>query len=144
MAVDTFPDTATDPTAETIAKTMAFFAGMPDHADLIRVFTSRYGQPMLGGTRAVFDLQDGTVAKVAVSDEGMMANAREAAHTDSFIPLAPCRIDWDPDLEVSYLIMDRVDPVYTIAYKDLPPWASWVDCAQVGRLPDGTLVAYDL
>jgi hypothetical protein len=41
--------------------------------------------------------------------------------------------------------MDRVTPVIgAFSDKSMPWWVSFVDCGQVGHLPNGELVAYDL
>jgi hypothetical protein len=60
------------------------------------------------------------------------------------IPVAPCRFE-DINEELSVLVMDRVTPVIgAFSDKSMPWWVSFVDCGQVGHLPNGELVAYDL
>lgn len=107
-------------------------------------YRRRYGPPIgRGRNRAVFADGDDWVIKVPVNEDGMLDNARESAHADPGIPLAPCElIDDHPD-GVPVLRMRRVREVF-IPHAEQPFWMGFVDCGQVGYLPDGTLVAYDL
>lgn len=94
-------------------------------------------------TRKVYDRGDGYVVKVALNDEGLIANMREANWDSDYIPLAPCHFDWPDPCRDAVLIMEKIArfPDYG---EQLPEWTMSVDCAQVGYLADGTLVAYDL
>lgn len=86
------------------------------------------------------------VVKVPTTEEGLLGNSMEfATYSDpEGIPVAPCR--WlKVNDDVTALVMDRVTPVRNaFSDKSMPWWVGMVDCGQVGHLPDGTLVAYDL
>jgi len=112
--------------------------------NLLTAATARFGDAMVGRTRAVFDLGDGRMMKVPFNDEGLLANWQEHRvyrETDPFIPVAPC--EWDEVYGVRVLLMEKVTPTLE-SYKNLPDWAGSVDGAQVGYTTDGRLVAYDL
>jgi hypothetical protein len=110
---------------------------------MLRRYAARYGSPMVGQTRAVFDIGDGWVVKLPLNWDGICANSHEADWTSIDIPLAPCHIVWNDD-DQPVLRMQRVTEALHIDRADLPRWTDWVDCAQVGYLPDGKLVAFDL
>lgn len=94
-------------------------------------------------TRAVYDRGDGYVVKVALNDEGFIANAAEANWDSDYTPLAPCWFEW-PDADGdAVLVMEKVVR-FPSRGEQLPDWTMSVDCAQVGYLTDGRLVAYDL
>lgn len=110
----------------------------------IQKFTSLYGTPSIGRTRAVFDTNDGFVIKVPYVDEGFYANHAEVVTSDTedaYIPIAECRHDEKEG--VSVLIMEKVS-IARVDYKNMPDWVYSVDCGQVGYTKDGRLVAYDL
>lgn len=85
------------------------------------------------------------VYKVPTSDEGAIANWREARlweHNasrpdDVYVRIAECYM-----LADGALMMRRVEPCFD-SYDEMPDWVGAVDCAQVGYV-DGELVAYDL
>ncbi|CAA9364783.1 MAG: hypothetical protein AVDCRST_MAG68-5076 [uncultured Gemmatimonadetes bacterium] len=107
-------------------------------AELVLIAESR--------TRAVYDRGDGYVVKVALNHEGFIANSREANWTSTEVPLAPCWFEWPADGGDAVLVMEKIVRfVESIdEYNALPRWTGFVDCAQVGYLADGRLVAYDL
>lgn len=110
----------------------------------IQKFTSLYGTPSIGRTRAVFDTNDGFVIKVPYADEGFYANHAEVVTSDTenaYIPIAKCRHDEKEG--VSVLVMEKVS-IARADYKNMPDWVYSVDCGQVGYTKDGRLVAYDL
>lgn len=110
----------------------------------IQKFTSLYGTPSIGRTRAVFDTQDGFVIKVPYVDEGFYANHSEVVTSntdDAYIPIAKC--EHDEKEGVSVLVMEKV-AIARADYKNMPDWVYSVDCGQVGYTKDGRLVAYDL
>jgi hypothetical protein len=117
-------------------------AGYPDYAALIVSYAARYGEPILGRTRAIFDRGDGYVVKIPRDEEGNLANWFEAHYDDPDVPLARCALEMDGDNAV--LVMEWVEPVRGPARAELPAWTDWVDCRQVGRTADGRLVAFDL
>lgn len=96
-------------------------------------------------TRTVLMYPD-KVVKIPTSDEGLLGNSMEYAtfNDPEGIPVAPCRFEVVND-ELHVLIMDRVEPI-SGAFNDesMPWWVGFVDCGQVGHLPNGELVAYDL
>lgn len=98
-------------------------------------------------TRAVFDRGDGYVVKVPLTEEGFLANSREAHWTSTEVPVAPCHLEV-ASTGVYVLVMEEVVrfPLYDDdgLIDDLPDWTGYVDCQQVGWLVDGRLVAYDL
>lgn len=106
-------------------------------------YAAQYGAPMVGSTRAVFDTGDGWVIKIPLNWDGICANSREADWTNVHIPLAPCHIAWKGD-DQPVLRMQRVMVIPDAEQRVLPSWVAEVDCAQVGYLPDGRLVAFDL
>jgi hypothetical protein len=91
-----------------------------------------------GRTRTVYDRGDGYVVKVAINDEGWIANLRESRWASDYIPVAPCHLD-----DEGHLVMEKIVR-FPGPDEELPFWAGYVDCAQVGYLADGRLVAYDL
>lgn len=109
-----------------------------------------YGDPedvLVSRTRTVLMYQD-FVVKVATNGLGALANGYELAasqETDPFIPVAPTR-RVDTETVGRVIVMDRVAPVGPSVLREAgcPDWVGYVDCAQVGYLPDGRLVAYDL
>lgn len=110
----------------------------------IATFAYLYGTPDIGRTRAVFDTQDGNVIKIPYTDEGFMANHREVTTSnteDPYIPIAKCQHEEKDGVAV--LVMEKVTPTKA-NYNEMPDWVMSVDCGQVGYLPDGRLVAYDL
>lgn len=93
-----------------------------------------------GTTRFVFK-RGNYYVKVAFTDAGDHSNFRESKywHQDRWrreIKIAPCRL-----LSNGALLMVKVEMVDDIY--DRCPWASYVDCGQVG-LYKGQFVAYDL
>lgn len=138
-----------------ILEQMREFEGIPYHGETLKLidnYTRKYGEPMIGRTRAVFDRGDGYMLKVPLNGEGMMANSSEIMTyeaNDSFIPVAECRIETDYSGSsdgIGVMVMEKVDiePVQNMSYNDLPDWVGYVDCAQVGYDKKGRLVAYDL
>lgn len=116
---------------------------VPGAVELLARLGARLGIPQLGSTRACFMVDDRWVLKVPLTAAGEIANFREATHpSSSFIPLAACRLH-DSCLGPALLWMERVTPVRS-GTGNLPAWAGFVDCAQVGHTADGALVAYDL
>ena len=88
------------------------------------------------------------VVKIPTTDEGWLGNSMEFSTFqrggDDEIPVAPCRFE-DINEELTVLVMERVTPVIgAFSDKSMPWWVSFVDCGQVGHLPNGELVAYDL
>lgn len=113
-------------------------------AALIHKYSSLYGTPDTGRTRAVFDMGDGTVVKIPFNDEGAMANGYEHKAfraEDPYIPVAKNHYEIHDDVEI--LRMERVR-IATVNYKTMPDWVMSVDGAQVGYNSKGELVAYDL
>lgn len=137
---------------EYIKGQMQEFAGDEyyDHTlNQIKLFTKRYGQPMVGRTRAVFDRGDGYVIKVPMNGEGYAANNTEVIHAsmdDPWIPVAECWHEEDYSITpkgVPTLVMEKVEHC-RLDYKELPDWVMSVDGGQVGYNKKGELVAYDL
>ena len=105
---------------------------------------SRYGPPIgRGRHRVVFADGDDWVIKVPCTEDGMLDNVREARHDDPGIPLASCELLDDHPDGVPLLRMRRIREV-VLPHSQQPEWVGFVDCGQVGYLPDGTLVAFDL
>lgn len=106
---------------------------------------AKYGTPKIGRTRAVFEMGDGRVLKIAINDEGFYSNyleLRESEAEDAYVPMAKTeRLDID-DYN-SAVIAEQVTPVAP-DYKTMPEWVYSVDGGQVGYTSDGRLVAYDL
>ena len=105
-----------------------------------------HGQPKIGTNRIVFCAEE-NVIKVPYSQEGVLANGREAGWKNAGIPLAEAELfQLDPDDGVWLLRMERIDPLTGTARNeaDLPDWVGFVDCGQVGYNRAGELVAYDL
>jgi hypothetical protein len=94
-------------------------------------------------TRKVYDRGDGHVVKIPLNDEGFIANATEANWDSDYIPLAPCHFEWPTTGGDAILVMEKVVR-FPARGEQLPDWTMSVDCAQVGYLADGRLVAYDL
>lgn len=110
---------------------------------LIKDFLKEYEYLGYGGTRAVFDMGDGNVLKVAYNHDGIEANRREATWERTDIPVAECssyKDEYDSGLCV---IMEKVSIPHTWDI-DVPDWVGYVDCGQVGFNKNGELVAYDL
>ena len=107
-----------------------------------------YGTPddvLVARTRTVLMYSD-KVVKIPTTDEGWLGNSIEykTYQDPEGIPVAPCRFEAVND-DVHVLVMDRVVPVHdAFSDKSMPWWVSCVDCGQVGHLPSGELVAYDL
>lgn len=128
----------------------------PAYSAALKLYWARYGEPMKGSTRAVFATGTGHVIKVPYSYEGQEANLAEAAHWAAGVgvPLAPTEllgVDQLPSEVVSAsagsdLVIVRATEVQIVPEGyEVPPWAHRLkDGPQVGWLPDGTLVAYDL
>ena len=125
-------------------------AGLGKYPRTIRDVAESFGrgvpeEVIAARTRTVLVYSD-VVVKVPTTEEGMLGNSMEWStfNDPEGIPVAPCR--WhDVDEHMSVLVMDRVTPVVG-AFSDatMPWWVSYVDCGQVGHLPNGELVAYDL
>lgn len=112
---------------------------------VIEQFWGLYGTPEVGRTRAVFDRGDGTVAKVAINDEGYAANSfevRASAEPEKYLPVAKSEF-LDVDDYCSVVIAERVEIVIA-RRSELPDWTDFIDGAQVGYNSAGELVAYDL
>lgn len=96
-------------------------------------------------TRTVLMYPD-VVVKIPTTDEGWLGNSMEyrTFQDPEGIPVAPCR--WhEVSEDLVVLVMERVTPVVgAFNDKSMPWWVSYVDCGQVGHLPNGKLVAYDL
>ena len=114
--------------------------GVPE---LLKALGCCLGQPQLGSTRACFTVGEKWVLKVPLTWQGESANFLEADHVNPDIPLAQCRLHESSHGPV-LLWMRRVKPVTYSPQRRLPAWTNFVDCAQVGYMPDGRLVAYDL
>lgn len=106
-------------------------------------YATKYGKPIYGGSRAVYR-DGGVVHKLPLTDRGMFANGTEALHPDDdYIPLATCHLHVEEPEGIPVLTMQAVKEHHA-PYNQLPDWAGWVDCGQVGFTENGTLVAYDL
>lgn len=134
---------------------MQEFEGDPYHGQIrkqIDHYTKKYGQPLLGRTRAVFDRGDSYMVKVPMNGEDLMANQSEIMTyeaKDPYIPVAECRMETDYSVVpegMPVLVMEKVDieSASKLRYKDMPDWVGSVDCGQVGYDRKGRLVAYDL
>ncbi|MGX1811459.1 hypothetical protein ACWIGI_37530 [Nocardia sp. NPDC055321] len=102
----------------------------------------RFGVPLVGRTRAVFRPSDGYVIKVAHTEEGLEANALEATVSQApnpAVPVTPTEL-----LDDGSARAQEVQVLVVTDYRTVPSWVGSVDCAQVGYLADGRLVAYDL
>lgn len=111
---------------------------------LIKQLTHEHGTPLIGRTRAVFDMGNGYMMKVPFNDEGEYANGNEvraSAADDPAIPIAECFYNKVGDVDV--IMMEKVDRI-TVDYSRMPDWVGYVDCGQVGLNRQGKLVAYDL
>ena len=95
-----------------------------------------------GGTRKVYRRGD-IVIKIPINSSGIYDNEREASaykyyknhETPDGFYLAPCRL-----LSNGCLMMKRVELIDN--YEELPSWADYIDCQQVGRY-HARYVAYD-
>ena len=102
----------------------------------------KLGPPRSGGRNRVVFFSKHAVLKLPRNDAGMFDNSREArmyraAHHP--YPLAACRLLHLHDIPVLMMTKLQLDaPV-----KDLPSWADYVDCGQVGRTLKGGFLAYD-
>lgn len=133
---------------------MQEFEGDPYHAitlKQINFYRKKYGEPMVGRTRAVFDRGDGYVVKVPINGEGFAANSREVLTSeveDPYTPVADCYHDtvYDASSEgVSVLVMEKLSfEGVPNSYSNLPDWVMSVDGGQVGYNKKGELVAFDL
>ncbi|MEU7631758.1 hypothetical protein AB0C34_17470 [Nocardia sp. NPDC049220] len=115
---------------------------LDEHIDILDSHYHRFGVPLVGRTRAVFRTGDGYVIKVAHTWEGLAANALEAAVSqavDPVVPMAPTELLKDGSVRA-----EEVTVLTVWDYRTVPTWIRSVDCAQVGYLADGRLVAYDL
>lgn len=129
--------------------TRASRAGLGKYPKVVREVADKlgYGAPeevIPARTRTVLMYPD-KVVKIPTSDEGLLGNSMEyrTFNDPEGIPVAPCRFEVIND--TSELVMDRVEPVIgAFKDKDMPWWVGFVDCGQVGHLPNGELVAYDL
>jgi len=99
-------------------------------------------------TRVVF-LEDDSVVKIPITEEGMLdcgrekqASDRYKANPDDYIPIADTELVEKGD--VFYTRMEKVRLLERVDYKNLPFWVSMVDSGQVGYTKDNVLVAYDL
>jgi hypothetical protein len=133
---------------------MQEFEGDPYHAitlKQINFYRKKYGEPMVGRTRAVFDRGDGYVVKVPINGEGFAANSREVLTSeveDPYTPVADCYHDtvYEASSEgVSILVMEKLSfEGVPRGYNNLPDWVMSVDGGQVGYNKKGELVAFDL
>jgi hypothetical protein len=113
----------------------------------LATLTEKYGQPLLGSRRAVYDLGDGWMLKVPYTWDGVTANYTEGSwggENAEFMPLAECTVDDRNRHGLPLLRMRKVNPDHGIPSRELPEWVGWVDCQQVGVDDSGRLVAYDL
>ena len=141
-------------TMDYIKDQMLEFEGDPYHAltlKQINLFRKKYGEPLVGRTRAVFDRGDGYVVKVPINGEGFAANSREVITSeaeDPYTPVAECYHDtvYDASSEgISVLVMEKLSfEGVPRGYNNLPDWVMSVDGGQVGYNKKGELVAYDL
>lgn len=99
-------------------------------------------------TRVVF-MENDTVVKVPITEEGMLDCGREKQasdryenNPDDYIPIA--HVEGIEDGDIFYTRMEKVKPLERVDYKNLPFWVGMVDCGQVGYTKDNVLVAYDL
>lgn len=129
------------------------------YLDLLEPLTKIYDVPLVSRTRVVFRTGDGHVIKVPITNEGEMANINEfnySQNENSYIPVTPTeqyRDSFIPD-DLFVIIAQEVTPAHISSTSanyiddgeacDFPDWVRGVDCQQVGYLPDGRLVAYDL
>jgi hypothetical protein len=135
------------PLSENLAgKFLAFQPGDvfgPDAQKAFARLQERCGPPRACGRhRVVFESRH-VVFKLPRNHEGILDNEREARafrrrHAKS-IAMAPCRLV--PWADFPVLAMRKLDLRGSI--KDMPSWASWVDCAQLGRDRRGVWLAYD-
>jgi hypothetical protein len=120
-------------------------------------YWSRFGAPMIGSTRAVFAIGHGKVVKVPYDYQGEEANIAEAAHADPAIPFTPTNLLSRDGVPTEILAADDGRPFALAIAEEVTPVLvnddedhrlAWVqqlaDGPQIGRLLDGTLVAYDL
>lgn len=124
----------------------------------VRALTERYGEPTLGGTRAVWNTGD-TVIKLGFCGAGEEANEMEVTMYRQFeenndgyaVPVAKCWYNYDYD-GVFLIEMERVDVIdwyrpaekHKELYEEDYGWLRFVDAAQAGTTADGTVVAFDL
>lgn len=116
--------------------------------DSLAEYTSVYH---VGDTRIVFMFDD-YVLKVPANERGIVNNKSEAehyrSHWNEYMPLSPCSLyDYmlvEHKLALPVLHMERVKLIGSEGMENLPDWVGSVDGSQVGHLPDGTLVAYDV
>jgi hypothetical protein len=82
------------------------------------------------------------VVKVPINDFGVLDNGRESTKWGKraeMWPLARCRLFCDGLLLVMEAV--KIDPERS--FSDLPEWAGWIDCGQVGLNRKGEFVTYD-
>lgn len=129
----------------------SFDSSTSEYVDTAHALTEKFGLPILGGTRAVWDM--GThVAKLAFNEMGYRANIREsqAVVLEPEIPVASCYIA--NSFEAPILVMEKVSEINwgetSVGRKKLDennyPWLADVESKQAGLTFDGKVVAYDL
>lgn len=110
--------------------------------DVWIALVKKYGTPFPGRHRVAFS-NGRCVFKFPINDYGYHDNAWEyhkfRNRTEKSLPMARCRII---DIkEIPVLVMEFVTQV---PYgKDMPSWADFIDCQQVGWNKKGEIVAYD-
>jgi len=80
------------------------------------------------------------VYKLPYTDKGINDNYYEARICKQSISrCAPCRVIHIQDIPI--LVMERLD--LKLSKEEIPEWADWIDCRQVGRSRSGKILAYD-
>lgn len=97
-----------------------------------------------GRNRIVFLKDDNTVIKFPLREYGMYDNQSEAdrffryGKTGDIIPSAKCSIFFLNN--IALLEMERI---HLLKDQEVPKWADYVDCQQVGVNKDGVILAYN-
>lgn len=102
-----------------------------------------------GRTRIVFALDEDRIVKIPFSNEGLSASGNEAMQCEAYsktgegIPVADCEFVLFAGVGIEVLVMERLRS-FPARADELPGWADFVDCRQVGYNSKGELVAFDL
>lgn len=101
----------------------------------------KWGKPSVGRNRVTFAGKSCAI-KIPRHVDGIGDNLTEAAtyqrHKNVTTEYAKCRAAIIGDVEV--LCMEKV---HHVPHEELPTWANFYDCAQVGKNNRGIFVAYD-
>lgn len=103
---------------------------------------SKFGPPRLSGRHRVVFEGRGFVYKLPRNEMGLLDNPRESRRyrEGNFpYPMARCRLLHISDIPV--LVMQKVD--VSLGPRELPEWAGFIDCFQVGVSPRQEFLAYD-